>query len=252
MADHACRDPGFRCLGGQGAGLPALPFAASRHRASGGACAALPGTETRASFALGSPALLQAGVFTILLGPPGSGKTTFLQTLAGANRRDHSLKARGEPGSGLGWRRGRAVLCCLLLRFPMPPNVCASAAGRLTCLSQQRREVSRPYASVLRLLPPPQPPTPPASFLASPAGAGTGAELQRPAAARVLRGASRCLCVAGEGRGLAWAAQKSFRMRMMPRQRAPPLPHFLPGCAGGGSTYHVSPVPGSCNQKQAH
>ncbi|KAL4447582.1 hypothetical protein ABPG75_004801 [Micractinium tetrahymenae] len=40
--------------------------------------------------------VIKPGVFTILLGPPGSGKTTFLQTLAGANRRDHSLKVRAQ------------------------------------------------------------------------------------------------------------------------------------------------------------
>jgi energy-coupling factor transporter ATP-binding protein EcfA2 len=43
--------------------------------------------------------VIKPGVFTILLGPPGSGKTTFLQTLAGRNRRGSKLKARRGCGA---------------------------------------------------------------------------------------------------------------------------------------------------------
>ena len=43
-----------------------------------------------------------AGVFTLLLGPPGSGKSTYLQALAGRLKRSHSLQVRA--GAGLrGW-----------------------------------------------------------------------------------------------------------------------------------------------------
>lgn len=40
--------------------------------------------------------VIRPGVFTILLGPPGSGKSTFLQTLSGHNRREKSLKTQAQ------------------------------------------------------------------------------------------------------------------------------------------------------------
>ena len=64
-----------------------------------------------------------AGDFTILLGPPGSGKTTFLRTLAGLNRRHTSLKASGQPAVGL--RRAHCI---------QGPAWCTTAARVPACL----------------------------------------------------------------------------------------------------------------------
>lgn len=53
--------------------------------------------KERRPFAIveGVSGVLKPGSFTLLLGPPGSGKSSFLQTLAGHNRRTPGLKVRG-------------------------------------------------------------------------------------------------------------------------------------------------------------
>lgn len=57
-----------------------------------------------------------AGVFTVLLGPPGSGKTTFLRTLAGLGKHHTSLKASwwrtpGWPADGIAYYLAYHLYC---------------------------------------------------------------------------------------------------------------------------------------------
>ena len=52
----------------------------------------------------GVSGVLKPSRFTVLLGPPGSGKTCLMRTLAGLTRRDRTLKVRSAP---LRWLAGR-------------------------------------------------------------------------------------------------------------------------------------------------
>lgn len=58
----------------------------------------------------GVSGIIRPGVFTVLLGPPGSGKTTFLRTLAGLGKRHTSLKVQAQELSYNGRRLDEFVV----------------------------------------------------------------------------------------------------------------------------------------------
>lgn len=60
--------------------------------------------------------VLRPGTVTLLLGPPGAGKTVFLQTLAGRMQGKSGVRVRLVGWAGLGWA-GRAwtVQSCIRL-----------------------------------------------------------------------------------------------------------------------------------------
>ena len=55
--------------------------------------------------------IIKPGVFTLLLGPPGSGKSTFLKALAGQHTKGSHIRVGGRMRVGCVWVGGWGSAC---------------------------------------------------------------------------------------------------------------------------------------------